>query len=68
MEGRPACSLPVMKNVIAGAWLTCVVCIDLMKHRLSAIAAVCGRKSLTVAPLRPCLLKRVISLSTGRAA
>jgi hypothetical protein len=42
-----------MKNVIVGAWFTCVVCIDLMKHSSSAIAAACGMKSLTVAPLWP---------------
>ena len=56
-----------MKNVTAGAWFTCVVCRDLMKHSSSAIAAVCGRKSLTVAPLWPWREKFEISPSTGRA-
>ena len=40
--------------MIAGAWLTASVCMLLMKQRSSAIAAVCGRKSLTQAPLWPC--------------
>ena len=37
-----------------GAWFTASVCMDLMKHSLSAMAAVCGMKRLTHAPLWPC--------------
>ena len=54
MLGRPGISEPVRKKVIAGAWFTCVVCIDLMKHKSSTTLAVSGNSSLTHAPLCPC--------------
>ena len=53
IDGRPACCEPVWKNVMAGSWLIASVCIDLTKHSSSAIAAVCGISSLTIAPLWP---------------
>ena len=59
MLGRPGISDPVRKNVIAGAWFTAPVCMDLMKHTSSAMPAVCGRKSHTHAPLLPCCLNPV---------
>src|SRR5207253_4671776 len=65
MLGRPGSSAPVRKNVMAGAWLTAPVCIDFTKHRSSEIDAICGRKSLTHAPLLPCRANLVISPSTG---
>src|SRR4051794_6955189 len=65
MLGRLACSAPVRKKVMAGAWLTCSVCIDLMKHSSSATDEVCGRKLHTQAPLRPYRANLVISGSTG---
>src|SRR3954454_7585703 len=65
MLGRPGSSAPVRKNVMAGAWLTAPVCIDLMKHRSSAIFAVSGRKSETHAPDFPCCAYLVISERTG---
>ena len=40
-----------------GAWFTASVCMDLMKHSRSAIAAVWGMKRLTHAPLWPCWAK-----------
>ena len=58
MLGRPASWAPVWKKVTAGSWLIASVCIDLMKQRSSATRAVCGSKSLTVAPLWPCRAKR----------
>src|SRR5689334_4393070 len=67
MLGLPGCSDPVRKNVIAGAWLTAPVYIDLTKQRSSAIDAVFGRKSETHAPLWPCRANLVISDNTGLA-
>ena len=43
IDGRPGCSDPVRKNVIAGAWFTDAVNIDFTKQRSSAIPAVRGR-------------------------
>src|SRR5437868_5015697 len=66
MLGRPGISEPVRKKQIAGAWFTCVVYIDFTKQHSSAIRAVCGRKSLTQAPLCPCWANLVISGRHGR--
>ena len=44
MLGRPGISEPVRKKVIAGAWFTAPVCIDLTKQRSSAIEAISGKK------------------------
>jgi hypothetical protein len=51
--GRPGISAPLRKKLIAGAWLTCSVCMDLMKQSSSATFAVWGMSALTVAPLSP---------------
>src|SRR5688500_8674652 len=53
IAGRPGISPPVRKNVTAGAWLTCDVCIERTNVTSSTIEAVCGRKSQTQAPLFP---------------
>ena len=57
MDGRPACCEPVWKKVTAGSWLIASVCIDRTMQSSSTIFAVCGSRSLTQAPDRPCCAK-----------
>jgi len=50
MLGRPGCSAPLRKKVMAGAWLMALVYMDLTMQRSSAMDAVWGRKSQSQAP------------------
>src|SRR5690606_22123688 len=66
MLGRPNWAVPVFMNILAGAWLGTSVATVLMKHNSSATRAVCGRHSLTHAPLCPrCAKRRVVPSSFG---
>ena len=64
----PGSSLPVWKKLMAGSWLIASVCIDLTKQSLSAIAAVCGSSSDTVAPDSPWRAKRNTEPARGMLA
>ena len=54
MLGRPITWCPVFMKICAGAWLNCVVCIDLTMAMSSASFAVHGSSSEICAPESPC--------------
>ncbi len=66
MLGRPASCEPVWTNVIAGSWLIASVCIERMIVMSSTIPAVCGKSSLSHAPLWPCWANLKIDGATGK--
>ena len=52
--------------MIAGSWLIASVCIERMMQMSSAIVAVCGKSSLSQAPLWPCRANLKIDGATGK--
>ena len=66
MLGRPASCEPVCTKVIAGSWLIASVCIERMMQMSSTIPAVCGKSSLSHAPLWPCCANLKIDGATGK--
>ena len=62
----PASCEPVCTNVIAGSWLIASVCIERMMQMSSTISAVCGKSSLSQAPLWPCRANLKIDGATGK--
>ena len=50
MLGRPNCPLPVFMKSLAGAWLKRLVAQVFTRAMSSTMPAVCGSKSLTLAP------------------
>ena len=52
--------------MIAGSWLIASVCIERMMQMSSTISAVCGKSSLSHAPLWPCRANLKIDGATGK--
>ncbi len=62
----PASCEPVCTKVIAGSWLIASVCIERMMQMSSTMLAVCGKSSLSDAPLWPCRANLKIDGATGK--